>query len=317
MQSLRAQALTLCLLALASAGCGASGAAGPGGRPAPTIGPTLAPGSHFYTTDGFSPGHIYVWNLPLTASSTPSVVVSTTGNVPYNMCFDNAGHMVQTFRNTPEIFVYNLPLSSSSTPAFILNMPGGSTDCHFDPARNLYVTGTNANNIAVFLAPVSAASTISSNITANVNGPWGVFADANHVYVSNLTNETLYSNLAGGNALQATFSTQFDNYGIIIGPSGDLYVSNVVARNEIDVFHLPLSNSSVPDMSKSILVQSNTATHCVTYISFDGSSNLYITGSDDSDPTFNHIYVYAPPYTSKILDLDTNTIKLRGDQVGP
>jgi hypothetical protein len=317
MQSLRAHAIVLSVLAFAATGCGASGSSGPGGGPTPTTGPTLAPGPHFYTTDGQSPGHIYVWNTPLTASSTPALVVTTTGNVPYNMCFDGAGHMVQTFRNTPEVFVYNLPLNSASVPAFMLNMPGGSTDCHFDPSGDLYVAGTNTNNIAVFTPPITASSTIASNITANVNGPWGVSADSNHVYVSNLTNETMYSNLAGGNALQATFSTQFDNYGILVGPTGDLYVSNVIAANEIDVFHFPITNSSTPDGSKRILVQTNTASHCITYISFDASGNLYIVGSDDLDSTFNHIYIYPPPYTTKSLDLDTNTIKLRGDQLGP
>ncbi|MBV8172756.1 MAG: hypothetical protein JO219_12590 [Candidatus Eremiobacteraeota bacterium] len=322
MQSLRAQALLLCLLVIGSAGCGASGSGGPGGGgggggPTPTVGPTLSPGPHFYTTDGQSPGHIYVWNIPLSSTSTPALVVNTTGNVPYNMCFDNANHMVVTFRNTTEVFVYNLPLTASSVPAFVLSMPGGSTDCHFDPSGNLYVAGTNTNNIAVFTAPVSASSTISSNIVANVNGPWGVSADANHVYVSNLTNETMYSNLAGGNALQATFSTQFDNYGIIVGPDGNLYVSNVIAANEIDLFHFPITNSSTPDPAHRIMVQPNTPSHCITYISFDSSGNLYIVGSDDVDPTFNHIYVYAPPYTTQTLNLSTGTIKLRGDQVGP
>jgi len=318
MQSLRAHVFVLCLLALASTGCGASGSGGPGGSGStPQTGPTLAPGPHFYTTDGASPGKIYVWNTPLNASSKPVVIVPTSGNVPYNMCFDNAGHMFQTFRNTPEVFVYNLPLNNSSTPAFVLSMPGGSTDCHFDPSGNLYVAGTNTNNIAVFKAPVSSSSTISSNITTNVNGPWGVFADANHVYVTNLTNTTMYSNLAGGNALQATFSTQHDNYGVIVGPTGDLFVSNVIAVNEIDVFHFPVTNSSAPDVSKSIMVQANTATRCITYISFDTSGNLYIAGSDDLDASFNHIYVYPPPYTAKSLDLDASHVKLRGDQLGP
>jgi hypothetical protein len=320
MQSLRAQAFVLCLLVFAATGCGATGSGGPGGGsggPTPKTPPTLGPGPHFYTTDGLSPGKIYVWNTPLNASSVPVVTVQTSGNVPYNMCFDNAGHMVQTFRGTPELFVYNLPLSNSATPAFILSMPGGSTDCHFDPSGNLYVAGTNTNNIAVFTAPVTSASTISSNITTNVNGPWGIFADANHVYVTNLTNETMYSNLAGGNALQATFSTQHDNYGIIVGPTGDLFVSNVIAVNEIDIFHFPITNSSTPDAGKRIMVQANTATRCITYISFDTAGNLYIVGSDDIDATFNHIYVYPPPYTAKSLDLDVSHIKLRGDQLGP
>ena len=319
MQSLRAQVFVLCLLAFVSTGCGATGSGGPGGGGglSPQTGPTLGPGPHFYTTDGASPGRIYVWNTPLNGSSKPVVVVATNGNVPYNMCFDTAGHMVQTFRDTSQVFVYNLPLSNSSKPAFVLSVPGGSTDCHFDPSGNLYVAATSTGSVAVFTAPVTSSSTIAKNITAGINGPWGVFADANHVYVTNLTNETMYSNLAGGNALQATFSTQFDNYGVIVGPDGNLYVSNVIAANEIDLFHFPITNSSTPDASKRIMVQSNTATHCITYISFDGAGNLYIVGSDDLDTTFNHIYVYPPPYTSKSLDLNAGTIKLRGDQLGP
>jgi hypothetical protein len=318
MPSLRTTALLVCIVAFTASGCGSSAGPGGGGNPTPTPSPTLGPGQHFYTTDGANPGRIYVFNLPLNAASAPVVVVQTTGNGIYNPCFDGAGHIFVTYRNTARVDVYNLPLSSASTPAYSLTLPGNSVDCHFDGAGNLYVALPDSNELAVFKAPVTSASTLNSVITTGVHGPWGVFADAGgNVYASNLTNQTIYNSLASGNTLQATFGTQNDNYGIIIGPDAHLYVSNVLGTNEIDVYNPPFINGSTADSSKTIHVQTVTPTHCITYISFDSSGNLYITGSDDNDATFNHIYVYAPPYTTQTLNVSLGAIKLRGDQVGP
>jgi len=318
MLQVRAQieTLLLCMFTLLAAGCAAAGGGG-GGLPGPTPAPTLGPGPHFYTTDGAA--RVYVFNMPLTSSSVPVVIVNTTGAGTYNPCFDNAGHMYVTYRSIARLDVYNLPVSSSATAAYSLSLPSTAVDCHFDPNGNLYVALQNANEIAVFKAPVTSGSAVNSLISSGVSGPWGVFADgAGNVYVSNLTNQTLYSPLGSGNTLQATFGTQFDDYGIIIGPGGgDLYVSDVLGTNQINVYHAPFTNASTADPSKTILVQQNTATHCVTYISFDGANNLYTVGSDDNDATFNHIYVYAPPYTSKSLDLSTGTVKLRGATIGP
>ena len=308
-------------IAIAASGCTATGAPStPGhGSSPPTPTPTpLPPGPHFYITDGHMPGSIYAYNLPLSSSSTPVLTLQTTGNTPYNPCFDDAGHVVLTFRDTPKIYVYNLPLNGSSTPAYTLSVPGGSVDCHFDGAGNLYVAAWSANSVDVFKAPLTSSSTISSTITTSVNSPWGVFADsAGNVYVSDLTDQTVYSPLSSGNSLQAQFGSQFSPYGIVIGPAGDLYVANEMANNEIDVVHAPFSNSSTPDASKRILMTVTTPTHHVKYISFDSSNNLYAVESDDVDPTFNHIYVFSPPYTGAPLDVNTGTLTLRGGAVGP
>lgn len=155
-------------LIVGAVGCSSSSTPAP---PPPAV-------QHLYVTDDLSPSTVYVFNLPLTASSTPAVTLLTTGNGASNPCFDNAGHILVPMAADHKLQVFALPLTAASTPAFTLNLASTGEDCHFDATGNLYVAENAANEIEVFKAPVIAGSIANSTLTgAQVSGPWGVWTD--------------------------------------------------------------------------------------------------------------------------------------------
>ena len=95
--------------------------------------PPPAATQHLYVTDHGNPGSVFVFNLPVTAASTPAVTLLTTGNTAGNPCFDTTHiYVPMGVGNTVQVFA--LPLTATSVPAFSLTTTGSGADCHFDPA---------------------------------------------------------------------------------------------------------------------------------------------------------------------------------------
>jgi hypothetical protein len=272
---------------------------------------------HLYVTDGASPSTIYVYDLPVSPTSTPAVTLLTAGNRAQNPCFDFAGHVYIPMEGDGNIQVFTLPLAASSIQAFSLVAPGGfPEDCHFDPAGNMYIAGTN---VPIYKAPVQAGAALGTTITDQVVGPFGVWTDSTgDLFVAETADITEYSPFAAGNTLLAKFGTIVggNNFGVAIGPTGSLYVPNGTARNQIDVYDPSFSNASTRNAAKTITVQTLTATNFLTWVGFDRAGNLYVGASDDTTPA-NHVYVLAPPYTSVTVDLNTGVKTVRGMAIGP
>jgi hypothetical protein len=272
---------------------------------------------HLYVTDGASPSTIFVYDLPVTPTSSPSVTLLTGGHGAGNPCFDNAGHMYVPMTNDGNLEVFDLPLTSSSIPAFTINAPSPN-DCHFDANGNMYVSN-NPASVHPYAAPVQAGSLAGTAITDQVSGPFGLWTDpSGNVFVCDETYLTEYGSLGSGNSLLAKFGTVQGsaNRGLALGIDGNLYVPNGTAKNQIDVYTPPFSNSSTRNAAKTITVQPLTATNFLTFVAFDRGNALYV-GVTDNSLTNNHIYVFPPPYTSPTVNMDTGVTHVYGVAIGP
>ena len=187
------------------------------------------------------------------------------------------------------------PIGSGATPAFTLSLPAGAIDCAVDSAGNLYVV-TNPN-VAAFTAPVQSGSTPSRTITSGMNAPFGAGTDTTgNLYVSEAANNTSYSNYAGGNTLSATFGTNVDDWGEIVGPDTKVYVSNGTTRGDIDVFTTPVSNAQT---RSSHFTVPGTSGFAAFYIKFDAAGNMYVAAR--TALAASELVVLAPPFTGASL----------------
>jgi hypothetical protein len=242
-----------------------------------------------YTSIKNTPGTIHIYALPLTNSSVSTSSFAGFGT-PTGMCVDGQ-HRLYVVNNGPDsIAVYNQPITSGATPAFTLSGFGGVDihDCAIDASSNLYVADDNGS-LWVFKGPVSSSSTVDHSITTGISSPFGVAVDATgDVFASNTSNVTEYSSFGSGNGLLATFGSILNNWGLHVGPDGNLYVANGTANGEIDVYKPPFSNASTPDHSLTI-----PGAPVVLYMAFDNSGNMYISGNT----TTSLLWELAPPYT--------------------
>jgi hypothetical protein len=271
---------------------------------------------HLYVTDLGTTGSVYVFNLPLTASSTPAVTLVTTANGTANPCFDNAGsHIYVPMAGNDTVQVFALPLTTTSTPAFTLTVSSSPEDCHFDGSGNLYVPEPFAGKIEVFKAPVMSGSAVNSTITsAALAGPWGVWTDAaGDVFSSTSSHAAVEYSAFPANAQTAAFGpASSDQFGLALGPTGSLYAANATSAGVIDVYDPPFLNASAKNAAKTI---TTSLTNYVSYMAFDAAGNLYVGGK--SGGTTFHVLIYAPPYTSAPLDLNRGATRVQGVAIGP
>jgi len=202
----RISLLGLFAVALVLAGCMSSGTAfNPPGGTASTF-------KHMYLTNG-SASLIYVYNLPITSTSTAAVTLSSPIAIPGMLFVDKTGRLfVGNFSTSKTLDVYNLPLTASSTPAFTLTtsqfQPDAVTE---DAAGNVYVAdAVSGGYIDIYSGPVNSSVSPSSTISNNAVGTYGL-------------------------------NSPFD---LAFGPNGDLYVTSASA---IDQFAPPLSSGSLPN----------------------------------------------------------------------
>ncbi len=235
-------------------------------------------------------GPIGIFSLPL--SNTSAAVGNFAGTSPFGMCVDSSHRLFVTSAVlSAGIEVFDQPIANGAVPAFSLSGFGGFTvDCAIDSAGNLYVADSSGNRIRVFKAPITSSSTVDNSINPN-SAPFGVAVDpTGDLFVANLNFIAEYSPFASGNNLLATFGTVFNNWGLVIGPDGNLYVANGAANGEIDVYKSPFSNTSTPDHGLTI-----PGATIVYYFAFDASNNMYVSGIEGLTST---IWELAPPYTN-------------------
>ena len=318
-------AFVACVAAFIFTGCNSTSTS-PSQSPPPTQ-------RLYVTTDLPNPGGvaIFVYNLPLTSSSQAALTMLTTGYGVGNPCLDSAGHIfipVEGVNGKPPsgpISAFALPLAPTSAAVFTLSAPDIPSDCHFDPAGNMYVANQSALpiGIQVFKAPVQSGSAINSTITASIVTPSGVWTDSSGaVYVSNGGNVLVYSSFATGNTLQATLGRKgfIVNSGLALGPTGSLYVLNGTALGEIDVYDPPFTDTSLRNQSKTITLAAPLFGNALTYLSFDKLGDMFV-GVDLGCPFTgcvgnSHIYMLQPPYKSVNVDLDLGATSVIGLTVG-
>jgi len=259
----------------------------PSPRPSPSASPLA--GTRLYVAN-FATSVLY-YGLPITSGSSMQGVVSGFASA-WSECTDSTGRLFVVDKDNNRVNVYTQPISSGSGPAFSLVGLSTPSGCAVDAGGNVYVSEEYQSDIAVFPGPVTSTAVPSSKITDNVAIPCGVGVDPNNgdVFVANRQHITEYTPLSAGNTLLVSFGEINDNYGVEIGPDGNLYVANGPSEGVMDVYKPPFTSSSAPD-------------HTVTlpgaidsfYFTWDSNNYLYVAAYKanwDSD-----VYVFAPPYT--------------------
>jgi hypothetical protein len=285
------RSLIVGLFALSAAGCTGGGSIG-----APRLGPPLAP-THLYVADAVTPGHIYIYNLPLAAAAVPTGTI-TVATAPYSMRSDTSGRLFVGSNSATTLAVFAAPVTSASVPAFTLDTTHSAASYPaFDPAGNLFVGNDTTATCCItgFNAPITAASTpaftmINHGGVNDLASPYGIAFDASgRLYVSSANSILMYTPpLSAATIPTATVLPNNDNYGIAVGPTNQLYVENATVDGTIDVFTTPLTNASVRSFGIAVTGSANP----LPDIAVDPAGNLYATSFD------GHVYFIPAPITA-------------------
>jgi Bacterial Ig-like domain (group 3) len=73
-----------------------------------------------------APGRVDVYNLPLTASSTPSFLLESGVNTPEGLALDSSGNLYIGNLSDATVTVYTAPITASSVPSLIFKVSSGA-----------------------------------------------------------------------------------------------------------------------------------------------------------------------------------------------
>jgi hypothetical protein len=195
----------------------------------------------------------YLFSLPLTNTSAPTVHVATPGFVG-GLIQDKSGNLLVSDTDNNKISLFTPPFTSSSTASVTfstgLNRP---YILQMNAAGLLFAGNCGGDNVTIFTPPFTSASAPSVTITpagaacsepigldANGNLYAGNFSSPNNVYIFNppFTNSsTPVTTIPGGPSGSSSIA------GFAFDSSGNIYISNYGA-NTITSFAPPLTAAS-------------------------------------------------------------------------
>ena len=234
---------------------------------------------HMYVSNDSGSGVIYVYNLPVTSSSTPVATVSAGSDDPRELFVDSSGRLFVPELNSSTVQVYSLPLTASSTPAFNLttSQPEPESVAQ-DAAGNIYVADIRSGGyIDVFHGPVNGAASPSATISNNAVGstgleyPYGIaIAPNGDLYASDTDDINQFTPpFTAASVPSASAAPNQDNYGLRVDSNNRVFVANASADGILNVYTQPFTNASTPAFNISV---------SGTYLygmAFDGSGNLW------------------------------------------
>jgi hypothetical protein len=264
---------------------------------------------HLYLTT--ASGQILQFNLPVSGSSMPSVIVSNAAPGSA-IAVDSSGDVVTGSGGT--LAFYKVPLTTSSSPSFTFTNGSFTSSDHiaFNSAGDLFVS--SGASVNMFPHPLSAGSTPSQTI--NFQGVFGMATDANGNLYTSFDGTPLSGSPASacilnilappytGTIVQNSTFCNDTTIGALAAGSSHLFASAVNSTlNWIDVDALPGANTSTQ------IFLSRPGVMAV-----DGSENLYVV--DNS--TGNSVMVFAPPFSSNTPNttLTVSGAQLAGIAVG-
>jgi len=248
---------------------------------------------HLYVADDSTPGHVFRYLLPLTSTSTPDVTIATPNDAIFGVTTDPAGNLIADAQ-TGRILVFVPPLSNNSTPfATFTNLNATAGGQPGVTPGGILIASMQQRTLNMYSSPFTNQSTPSGTATsAALTNTIGVGIDSQaNLYVAN--------NVSGGGNLvvlpppytQSTVATPavtgaaYRNVAI----SGQLlFVGSVGSAARIDVYNLPLTNTSAPAF------MITTGTNVPEGVAVDAVGHLY--AGNLSDKTVSR---YSPPFSAQ------------------
>jgi len=268
---------------------------------------------HLYVADDASPGHVFRYTLPLTATSTPDLTIPSPGSL-VGAGFDPAGNLVVE-SNGGKLFVFVPPFSATSTPVATFQNGSGTAGGQVvvTPTGTL-IAALQSTTINEFTPPFTNNSTASGSITnAGLMSNFGVALDGQaNLYAGN--------NVSGGGNL-LMFQPPYTNGAAVVTPgvtgtsyrslavSGQLlFAGSVGTATRVDVYNLPLTATSAPAFS--ITAGTNTPEG----VAVDALGHLYVGNLGDKT-----VSRYSPPFSAQSQPdvMITTQASLFGLTVGP
>jgi len=249
----------------------------PGPPPPPP--PPPPPGSqHLYLGQDDVPGKILVYNLPLTATSTPVATVPYNADVGLSV---NATTLAANRITDYTVSFFRLPLTSASTayatiPVGLLESP------LFLPTGALYLS--RPDTINVYAPPFTGTSTPTGRvITPNLTAKSLAIDPNGTVYAANANQIDVITGGAVTTTLTAAPGTEF---GGLAASATQLFACEGTGfASHVYIYSLPLTATATPGIIM------NSGTVGIDGCALDASGRLYITWGPN-------VVVFAPPFTS-------------------
>ncbi len=229
-------------------------------------------------------GKIFVYALPATAASTPTVTVTTGFTTLYDAVFDPSGTLWVINDVSPSVlYGYTLPLTSTSVPAATVNTTGthNAFGFTFDPTGNLWVGDEGDNSLLGYHGPFTGTSTPASFTNITVPSPWNAISDTSgDLYVAAGSNVAKLN--APPTAINANLSTLVEPIPMQLDGAGNLYVGDFNNGN-LYRYNAPISNGATPAISD---LKATTTLSSPYFMALDRSGNLYVSDCSGSIKVF-------------------------------
>ncbi len=263
---------------------------------------TISVQKHLYVTD--DSGNIQVYDLPLTASSTPSL---TLAGAACNDCGIAVSHTKLYVGQGSSVKVYQLPLTASSTPIQTLTASGSTTlSVTADSSGTIYVAEDDSGTCCVDVYQGGASSPTFTLSGASVDDPFGVAIDGSgNAFVANASNIGYFAATVHSGEAGITFGRDNFNEGLVTDSGDNLYVADGDGHGTMDIYH--------PSYTGATTV-ANTVTLNAGYLEqmvVGSNGTMYI-----ANETPNQLDVLTSPYTSIALAVPT-TFEGYGMAIGP
>jgi hypothetical protein len=229
-------------------------------------------------------GKVFVYALPATAASTPTVTVTTGFTDLYDAVFDSSGTLwVVNDLNPSTLYGYTLPLTSASVPAATINTVGTNNafGFTFDPTGNLWLGDESNNRLLGYHGPFTGTSTPASFANITVPSPWNAISDTSgDLYVAAGTNVGILN--APPTAVNVNLSTLKEPIPMQLDASGNLYVGDFNTGN-LYRYNAPITNAATPAITD---LKATTTLKSPYFIALDRSGNLYVSDCSSSIKVF-------------------------------
>ena len=264
-------------------------------------------GKHAYVTS-FN-GALYVYDLPLSATSVPSTILKANFNNPSDVEFlPGNTQLLVVDGATKKISIFDLPITQASVATIAFSIDFVAVDGAFDSAGNFWVGGMG-NKIEKFSPPFSNNSTPSETFTIPTNDAFGMaIANNDNMFVGTAGHVYGFVGTPDGGAPTPPVDNTHSASVTGIALNNGFFVSNG-GGGRIDYYATPFNSNTVPSSIGGSLLQ------MPTRLKFLANGSLAIADS------MKGIVVLAPPqFTSGFTvppDPDAGIGDMRAITFGP